>query len=65
MEELDVQKYKGTWYEMLRDKDNTIEEGECVRAIYGDSDSGVSVKNIELQGEYPDQKARVVEGTAK
>lgn len=43
----EVAKYKGSWYELKRDKANFFETGECVTAEYGDDGSYVSVKNTE------------------
>ena len=41
----EVEKYKGVWYEINRDKSITFESGDCVTAQYGDDGSYVSVTN--------------------
>ena len=50
MDKFEVAKYKGTWYELQRDKDISFETGTCVTATYGtDSDNAdyVSVDNTQ------------------
>ena len=55
VEQLDVQRYKGVWYEMYRRKSDKGEKGECTRALYGDHPDGksISVWNMEWYGEKP------------
>ena len=50
----DVEKYKGTWYELQRDKDIMFEEGDCITAEYGDDGKYVSVKNTQRVNDKPD-----------
>ena len=48
LDSFDVERYKGVWYELKRDKDIVFETGECVTAQYGDREKGgVSVQNSE------------------
>ena len=49
---LEVAKYKGTWYELQRDKSITFETGKCVTAEYGDDGDYVSVTNTQY---FPDE----------
>ena len=41
----EVEKYKGVWYEINRDKSILFETGDCVTAEYGTDGSYVSVTN--------------------
>ena len=43
--DFEVEKYKGSWYELKRDVNNFFETGECITAEYGDKGKYVSVKN--------------------
>ena len=44
IEDFDVERFKGIWYELQRDSSIMFESGECVTAQYGDRErGGVSV----------------------
>ena len=47
MDKFEVDRYKGTWYELQRDKDIAFEEGTCVTATYGTDGDYVSVDNTQ------------------
>jgi apolipoprotein D and lipocalin family protein len=41
----ELERYMGTWYEILRTKDANFEKGDCVRATYTLNDTIVLVEN--------------------
>ena len=45
--DFDVEKFKGSWYELKRDVNIRFETGECVTAEYGDKGKLVSVTNTQ------------------
>ena len=65
MKVLNITAYKGTWYEMYRNKGTSGETGECVTAKYGDREDGaVSVWNMQWFGSKPNQTTGDIRGKA-
>ena len=65
MPTFDVQKYKGTWYELYRVKaTNYGQSGNCTVAKYGNHPDGISVWNMEWFGQKPDQTTNDIRGKA-
>ena len=47
MDKFEVDRYKGTWYELMRDENIAFESGTCVTAKYGTDGDYVSVDNTQ------------------
>ena len=49
IEDFDAARFKGVWYELQRDSEISFEDGECVTAQYGDTDSEAKIRVTNTQ----------------